>query len=318
MWHETHWVTARQWLQTNPPRLAAGGDHYALCPSGIVVLHRGVATVCPGVHTVALYDAICRAVEAAAPAKLERQRGLGQEVAGLILCGHDGSLADIEVQDCEGVGGNAQSSDPHCGGRRRCKVKKSVVRGMGIKERCLGEWHTHPPPLPTVLLPAPPSCADLYQAALAHVKGEHGLSVIIASEGLYLIGTSHTVSSAHAGELERFYRDHNVKETEQQRAISTCRQPLLKYIKPTRTPMLHRIFTHPQRCYDDLMHALAEQIQTEPRSDERDEQSDFGGRRVANRGEWGQQQQEAVDKYCESVQEHVGQRIRFYPFARRW
>lgn len=64
----------------------------------------------------------------------------------------------------------------------------------------------------------------------ANGKLEHGLSAVIAPEGLYLIGVDRRTAYRMSQELDRFYATNRVGIGDATRAIGTCRQPLLKYI----------------------------------------------------------------------------------------
>lgn len=130
-------------------------------------------------------------------------------------------------------------------------------------------------------------------------------------EGLYLIGTSHVMSAALFRELTLFYRAHGVLEPEQKKAVHTCRQPLLAYINHRITPLLYTLFTQPQVSYNDLMQSL---VQVTKRKTRDGGSQCLENRRNCSSAAWGHRQQDTVDRFCESVEECVGQRIRFCPF----
>lgn len=253
LWPARHWTRAA--AETPPPR-RQDPPHIAISASGIVVLRSGRPRyVFRGIFSAALLHDIRDALRAAAPALLEKQDHVNQEIGGVVLCGASGSLDRIQVVSCEGLTGDPTSSDPHCGGRRRCTNATAM---SNVPDRILGEWHTHPRQHVRVgdrlfTVPAPPSGSDLYQCALSRLKNEHGLSAVVAYDGVYFATTPVTVAHRLSRELDHFYRHGKIPRAEALRSTETCRQPLERFIRPQETPLLDSMLVALEREFDSLM-----------------------------------------------------------------
>lgn len=221
---------------------------YAVTATGIVHCDpvRGRRVCFPAIVDEGLMGRILAAVRSAARDILARQAAAGWEIAGLITA-DERRLSDVRVLACNQNAGGAYTSEPYCGGRRRCR-ETEVTRGRVV----LGEFHSHPDHGRPHLDFFPPSGSDLYQLALAAQSGTHNLSIVVAVEGLYVARMRPLAVRDMGRDVEAFYGRYPGEDPAAGRV--TCRQPVPEAIaRDGSTPCLAAVFDASQSAYDDLI-----------------------------------------------------------------
>ena len=121
------------------------------------------------------------------PEVMHKQDIAKQEITGIVACNTTNAM-DVGLFFCITLKNDTHSSEPHCGARRMCK-RNELPLGWTL----LGEFHSHPKSemhhYQKVM--APPSDADMFQALVATMKGDHNASYVFCSGRHLLFGCHH-------------------------------------------------------------------------------------------------------------------------------